>query len=59
MQIPVTVLEAGPLVVTQVKTEEKDGYSAVQVGFETVKARKVTKPLKGHMEKAGLTEEKP
>ncbi|HCC07379.1 MAG TPA: 50S ribosomal protein L3 [Clostridiales bacterium] len=57
MQIPVTVLEAGPCVITQVKTEEKDGYSAVQVGFGVVKARKVTKPLKGHLEKSGLTEE--
>ncbi|HAN09218.1 MAG TPA: 50S ribosomal protein L3 [Clostridiales bacterium] len=57
MQIPVTVLEAGPCVITQVKTEEKDGYSAVQVGFGAVKARKVTKPLKGHLEKSGLTEE--
>lgn len=57
MQIPVTVLEAGPCVVTQVKTEEKDGYSAIQVGFGDVKASKVTKPLKGHMEKSGLADE--
>ena len=54
MQIPVTVLEAGPCTVTQIKTEEKDGYSAVQVGFGAVKASKVTKPLKGHFEKVGM-----
>ncbi|OGO84981.1 MAG: 50S ribosomal protein L3 [Clostridiales bacterium GWE2_32_10] len=54
MQIPVTVLEAGPCTVTQIKTEEKDGYSAVQVGFGNVKASKVTKPLKGHFEKVGI-----
>lgn len=55
--IPVTVLEAGPCVVTQVKTEEKDGYNAIQVGFQTVKPSKVTKPIKGHFEKSGIAEE--
>ena len=53
--IPVTVLEAGPYVVTQKKTMENDGYEAVQVGFGEVKESKVNKPLKGHFEKAGVT----
>ncbi len=69
--IPVTVLEAGPCVVTQVKTQENDGYSAVQVGFvdkkdrvinkdkggnrEIIHAHGVNKPLKGHFEKAGVS----
>ena len=53
--IPVTVLEAGPCVVTQKKTMENDGYEAVQVGFGEVKESKVNKPLKGHFEKAGVT----
>ncbi|MBO5561934.1 MAG: 50S ribosomal protein L3 [Firmicutes bacterium] len=52
--IPVTVLEAGPCVVTQKKTEENDGYNAIQVGFGEVKAKKVNKPMKGHFEKAGV-----
>lgn len=52
--IPVTVLEAGPLTVTQVKTEENDGYSAVQVGFGEVKESHVNKPVKGHFAKAGV-----
>lgn len=56
--IPVTVLEAGPCVVTQKKTEETDGYKAVQVGFGDVKEKKVTKPLKGHFEKAGVAPKK-
>ena len=50
---PVTVLQAGPCVVTQVKTEEKDGYSAVQVGFVDKREKMVNKPLKGHFAKAG------
>ncbi len=50
---PVTVLQAGPCVVTQVKTEEKDGYSAVQVGFVDKREKLVNKPLKGHFAKAG------
>ncbi len=48
--IPVTVLEAGPCTVVQKKTPEKDGYSAVQVGFGPVKEKRVTKPQKGHYE---------
>jgi large subunit ribosomal protein L3 len=49
--VPVTVVEAGPCVVTQVKTEEKDGYNALQVGFDDIRAKLVNKPLKGHFEK--------
>jgi len=52
---PVTVLQAGPCVVTQVKTVENDGYSAVQVGFVDKRAKLVNKPLKGHFEKAGVS----
>ena len=52
--IPVTVVEAGPCVVAQKKTVEKDGYEAVQVGFGDQKPQRVTKPLKGHFEKAGV-----
>lgn len=51
--IPVTVIEAGPEVVTQIKTAETDGYNAVQVGFEDTKAHRVNKPLTGHFEKSG------
>ena len=50
--IPCTVIEAGPCFVTQVKTKERDGYEAVQLGFEEKKERLVTKPLKGHFAKA-------
>ena len=53
--IPVTVLEAGPCVVAQVKTVETDGYDAVQLGFGDVKENKVNKPVKGHFAKANLT----
>lgn len=53
--VPVTVLQAGPCVVTQVKTVENDGYSAVQVGFMDKKAKLVNKPLKGHFDKAGVS----
>lgn len=52
--IPVTVVEAGNSVVLQNKTVESDGYNAVQLGFGTVKDKKVTKPLKGHFAKAGV-----
>ena len=52
--IPVTVLQAGPLVVTQVKTVENDGYSAVQVGFGDLREALVNKPRKGHFAKAGV-----
>ena len=51
---PVTVLQAGPCVVTQVKTEENDGYSAVQVGFADKKEKGINKPQKGHFDKAGV-----
>lgn len=51
---PVTVLEAGPVYVTQVKTEETDGYSAVQVGFGDIREKLVNKPKKGHFAKAGV-----
>ncbi|AOT71168.1 50S ribosomal protein L3 [Geosporobacter ferrireducens] len=51
--IPVTVVEAGPMVVTQIKTQETDGYNAIQVGYDDIKSKNVTKPLKGHFEKAG------
>ena len=51
--IPVTVLQAGPCVVTQVKTMENDGYSAVQVGFMDKREKLTTKPMKGHFDKAG------
>ena len=52
--IPVTVIEAGPCVVTQLKTTENDGYSAVQLGFEDIKEKKLSKPEKGHLAKAGV-----
>ena len=52
--IPVTVLQAGPCVVTQVKTEDNDGYAAVQVGFGEIREKLVNKPEKGHFEKAGV-----
>ena len=52
--IPVTVLEAGPCVVTQKKTEENDGYNAVQVGFGEISDKHVNKPAKGHFDKAGV-----
>ena len=56
--IPVTVIEAGPEVVTQVKTVETDGYDAVQVGFEEQKPQRVNKPMTGHFEKAGVAPKK-
>jgi large subunit ribosomal protein L3 len=51
--IPVTVLEAGPCYVTQVKTLEKDGYSAIQLGFEEVDSRKLNLPQRGHLQRVG------
>ena len=51
--IPVTVVEAGPCVVTQVKTEDTDGYNAVQIGFEDVRPGRATMPIIGHDAKAG------
>ena len=53
--VPVTVIAAGTNVVTQVRTPEKDGYNAIQVGFGEVDGRKVTKPAAGHFDKAGVT----
>jgi len=52
--VPVTVVKAGPCVVTQVRTPEKDGYSAVQLAFGAIDPRKVTKPVAGHYRKAGV-----
>src|SRR4029079_8630584 len=56
--VPVSVVQAGPCVVTQVRTPDVDGYSAVQLGFGAVKAKQVTKPDAGHFEKAGVTPRK-
>ena len=56
--IPVTVVQAGPCVVTDVKTPERDGYSAIQLGFGSRKAKNVTKARAGHLAKAGLTGDK-
>ncbi len=56
--IPVTVVEAGPNVVTQKKTMENDGYEAVQVGFGDVKVTRVNKPMKGHFDKADVAPKK-
>lgn len=53
--VPVTVLQAGPCVVTQVKTVENDGYAAVQVGFEDIREKLVNKPVKGMFDKAGVS----
>lgn len=53
--IPVTVIEAGPCVVIQKKTTEKDGYQAIQVGFADIREKLVNKPTKGHFAKAGAT----
>ena len=53
--IPVTVLQAGPCVVTQVKTEENDGYKAVQVGFQDKREKLVSKPVKGQFDKDGVS----
>ena len=56
--IPVTVIEAGPCVVAQVKTVETDGYQAVQLGFGDIKEKKLTKPAKGHFTKVNVTPKK-
>ena len=53
--VPVTVVAAGTNVVTQVRTPEKDGYNAIQIGFGEIDGRKVTKPSAGHFVKAGVT----
>jgi len=52
--VPVTVVEAGPIIVTQVRSTAKEGYNAIQVGFEDIKAKKVTKPMAGQFAKAGV-----
>lgn len=52
--IPVTVVEAGPVVVTQIKTTEKDGYNAIQVGFKDAKEKSLNKPQKGHLAAANV-----
>lgn len=51
--VPVTVLQVGPCVVTQIKTKAVDGYDALQLGFGDKKAKKITKPIKGHLAKSG------
>ena len=56
--IPVTVIEAGPCVVTAVKTVERDGYSAIQLGYGSRKAKNLTKADRGHLAKAGVTGDK-
>ena len=53
--VPVTVVKADPNVITQLRNAETDGYEAIQIGFGAIEARKVTKPLAGHFEKAGVT----
>ena len=53
--IPCTVIEAGPCVVTQIRTVEKDGYTAVQLGYEEAKEKNTAAPLKGHFSKAGTS----
>src|SRR5512142_1496778 len=54
--VPVTVIQAGPVFVTQIKTTDKDGYNAVQVGFGEAKEKKLTFPKFGHLKKAGLNQ---
>ena len=54
--VPVTLIQAGPCTVVQTKTSEKDGYNAIQLGYETVPERKLTKPELGHQKKAGIEE---
>ena len=56
--IPVTVIEAGPCTVVQVKTKDADGYEAIQLGFGEVKEKKLIKPMKGHFTKANVTPKK-
>jgi large subunit ribosomal protein L3 len=53
--VPVTVVKAGPCVVTQIRTQDKDGYTAVQLAYGQIDPRKVTKPLSGHFQAAGVT----
>ena len=56
--VPVTVIEAGPMTVTQIKTVENDGYDAVQFGFVDAKPQRVNKPMTGHFEKNGISPKK-
>lgn len=56
--IPVTVIEAGPCVVTQIKTNAKEGYEAIQIGFSPLPEKKLNKPMKGHFAAAGTTPQK-
>ena len=56
--VPVTLIQAGPCTVVQKKTAEKDGYEAIQLGYQEIPERKLTKPELGHQKKAGLTEYK-
>ena len=56
--IPVTVVEAGPCTVTQMKTVEKDGYASIQLGYADISDKKLTKPMKGHFAKAGVSAKK-
>jgi large subunit ribosomal protein L3 len=53
--VPVTVVKAGPCVVTQIRTQDRDGYTAVQLAYGQIDPRKVTKPLSGHFQAAGVT----
>ena len=53
--VPCTVIELGPCVVTQIKSEEKDGYNAIQLGFEEAKEKNTSKPMMGHFAKSGTT----
>jgi large subunit ribosomal protein L3 len=57
-RVPVTVIQAGPCVVLQVKTEQTDGYNAVQLGLDEKKPKRTTRPLMGHFAKAGTTPKK-
>ncbi|MCL1848532.1 MAG: 50S ribosomal protein L3, partial [Clostridiales bacterium] len=52
--VPVTVVQAGPCVVTQIKTDKNDGYEAIQVGYSPAKEKHLNKPLKGHFTKHGV-----
>jgi large subunit ribosomal protein L3 len=51
--IPCTIIEAGPCYVTQIKTKERDGYDAIQLGFDEIKERRLNKPMKGHLKTSG------
>lgn len=54
LAIPVTAVEAGPCTVTQIKTEDTDGYTAIQLGYGSTLAKRLTKPQQGHLQKAGI-----